>query len=119
MVLWARRQSQRQRRGGPSARGHRDELVLAIGKPALEIELERLAPRGHEPGPVVLLRAHQEGHPAAVRGIVRRQAAGLVQRRECGAGRVRVARQFIDLGPTSIGALGRKQLLRRGLDLLA
>src|SRR5262245_30486076 len=77
-ALWLLRQGQGQRRGGPAARGHGDELVLAVGEAALEVELERVAPGGDEPGAVGLLRAEQERDPAPVRRIVGRPSAGLV-----------------------------------------
>ena len=92
MVLRARRQSECQRRRGPAAGGNGDELVLAVRETALEVGLERLAPRSHEPGPVSLLRMHQEGEPAPVIPIIGSESAGLVQRHESRAGRVGVAR---------------------------
>src|SRR5262245_22668471 len=71
------RQGEPQRGGGPAAGGDGDELVLAVRETALEVELERLAPRGDEPGPVVLLRTHLEGHSAPVGRIVRGELTGL------------------------------------------
>jgi hypothetical protein len=118
VCLWHGRECERQRRRGPAACGHRNELVLAVGEAALEIGLERPAPRGHEPGTIVLLRAQQKGDSTPVSWIIRRDIAGLVQRHEGGAGRVRIAGQRVDLGPTPVAALGREQLLRRCLDLL-
>ncbi len=54
------RARQGQRRDRPRGRRHRDALVLAVREAALEVGLERLAPRLDEPRPVTALVGDQE-----------------------------------------------------------
>jgi hypothetical protein len=75
------------------------------------------ADRDDKPGPVVLLRVHQESDPAPVRRVVRRESAGLVQRHQRGAGCVRVALLGVDLAPAPVAALGREEILRHSRSL--
>ena len=107
--LWAR---QRKCRYGPGGGRHRDELVFAVWKSALEVRLEWLAPRRDEPGAVWTLRGNQELEPLAVDGIIGRQAARLMQGHEGRPGsRWSDTDSAFDLRPSAILSTSREQLL--------
>ncbi len=79
-IAGARLRRERERGGRPPGRGRGDPLVHAVGKPALEVRLDRHRPRLDDPRSVVDLRAQQELEPLAVGAIGGRDGAALAQR---------------------------------------
>jgi hypothetical protein len=77
---------------------------VLVGEATLEVRLESEGAGDNVPGAILLLRAEDEVHSAAVDGMGRHHA-GLMQRPERFARSERVRLVIVGLAPAAIGAL--------------
>ena len=77
-------------------------MIIAVGKPAVEVRLERPGPAVDPPRAVLILGLQEESDAAGAGWVRHGDAAGLMEGEQGLAGRPRVALKSLKLSPAPV-----------------